>query len=246
MALIGVLAGVVGFLLRHQEVATVFDPVSGLAERGATITITLALFSLAVVALLFGLSFIDSKRTLSSFQEAFGGGIFGTLLLACLGLCVFALAGLEFMLLSERDGLDPFALARLGAALLAGPALMLTAILGWRGGNVAIPAALPVFWLCIWLIANHMDQASNPVLLSYVYQLFAIASLLLALYYVAGYAFRQEKPRRLLFFSSTALFFTGVTMGDPTSFYHRGTLLALAATVLIYQLTLTKNLARSA
>jgi len=244
MALISLFAGTIGWLLRRQEVATIFDPYTGLAERGAPITAVLIVASLIIVALLFGLSFtVPKERTFSSFSSAFGGKVLGTVILAILGLIVLALAGLQLVSLTQTaDGLDPFSTVRLLAALLAGLCLVLVAILGPRGTNVAIPATIPVFWLCIWLIVGHIDQAADPVLLGYVYSLFALAALLLALYYIAGYAFRQHHPRRLMFCSSTAIYFTGVTMGDNLPFYMRGTLLALAATVLIYQLTLSKNL----
>ena len=243
ITLVALFAGVVGFLLRQREVATVFDPVSGLAERGAPITFALAGFSLAVVLFLFGLSFTASDRHAPSFAEAFGGGPFSAILLAIFGLIVLILAGFELFRLSVIDSLDPFSIAKLGTACIAGLSLFLMAILGGRGVNVAIPASLPVFWLCVWLIVDHIQNASNPVLLSYVYTLFAKASLLLALYYIAGYAFCQQRPRRFLFWGALAIYFTGITLAGSQSLYLKGTFLALALTVLIYQIKFTKNLA---
>ena len=242
MALIALIAGGFGFLLRRQEVATIFDPHSGLALRGAPISIALIAFSLVVVALLLGLSFTVSKQQLPTFADAFDGGIPLAILRAILGLVVLALAGQELLPIAQSDELDPFSAIQLGAALLAGLCLTLMAILTPGGTNVAIPSTIPVFWLCTWLIISHIDRAADPVLLGYAYNLFALAALLLALYYIAGYAFRQSHPRRLMFCSSAAVYFTGVTVGDDLSFYTRGTLLALAATVLIYQLILTRNL----
>lgn len=246
MALISLFAGAIGWLIRRQEVAAVFDPNTGLAEPGAPITTVLIVVSLVTVALLFGLSFTVSKeRSLTTFRDAFGGSVFGTASFTVLGLAVAALAALEMVwLFQTADGPGGLATVRLLAALLAGLCLLLTALLGTRGSNVAIPAAAPVFWLCAWLVVKHIDRAADPVILSYAYHLFALAALLLALYYVAGYAFGKHQPRRLMFCSSVAVYFTGVTMGDDLSFPIRGTLLALAATVLIYQLVLTGNLAR--
>jgi len=242
MAIISIFAGAIGWLIRRTEIATVFDPISGLAERGAMITILLIVLSVAVTALLFGLSFTVPKgRNLSTFTNAFGGSLFITIPLTLLGLVVLVLTGLEALSLLP-DGMDGFAAVRLGGAALSGLCLMLTAVLGHRGINVALPATVPVFWLCAWLIVSHIDRAADPVLLGYVYNLFTKAALLLALYYIAGYAFRQHRPGRLMFASSTAIFFTGVTMGDNLDLYTRGTFLALAATVLIYQIALTKNL----
>jgi len=114
--------------------------------------------------------------------------------------------------------------------------------MGPRGKNVAIASAIPVFWMCVWLIVSHMEHAASPVLLGHVYGFFARAALLLALYYIAGYAFNQARSGRLLFASSISIYFIAVHMGDPMRIFERITLLALAATVLIYQLTLTANL----
>jgi len=208
MSLIALLAGAVGFLLRRWEVASIFDPRTGLAEQGAGISIALMLFSLATVLLLFGLSLLVSRQPSPASVVTFDGGLFGTLLLSALGLIVFIFAALEAMSLLESGELFaqngaflaqnnapiPLSAVRLGAAGLSGLALILMAILGPRGINVAIPSTVPVFWICIWLIVSHIDRASNPVLLSYVYNLFALAALLLALYYIAGYAFRQNRP----------------------------------------------------
>ena len=245
MALISILAAGLGFMLRRQEVATVFDPVSGLAEQGASISILLIAFSIAVIALLFGLSFALPKKELPAFRDAFGGSLFSTISRAIWALAVLAFAGLELMELSQTGALDAFATVRLLAGLLAGLCLFLTAILGHRGVNVAIPAAMPVFWICTWLIVSHIERAADPVLLGYVYHLFALAALLLSLYYIAGYAFQQNRSGRLIFCSCAAIYFIGVTMADEMLFSTRLTFLALAATVLIYQLTLVVNLSRS-
>jgi len=259
MALFAILAGGIGFVLRRQEVASVFDPHSGLAERGAPISVALMVFSLGVVLFFFGLSFATSRGRTPALTDTFGSGLLGTLLLMALGLIVLGLAVMEAVpliqngpspprnigLSTRSDNLFPLSLVRLGAASFSGLALIFMAILGPRGVNVAIPSTVPVFWICIWLIVGHIDRASNPVLLSYVYNLFALAALLLALYYIAGFAFRQNRPGRLLFSCSTALYFTGVTMGDDLALYTRGTFLALAATVLIYQIALTSTLDRA-
>ena len=244
MALISVLAGVGGWFLRRLEVATAFDPISGLPQAGAGVSVLLIFVSLGVVALLFGLSFVLPKKEMPSFADAFGGSVFFTIPLTLFGLIILGLSGLEFFALGMTENLDGFVAARLIAGVFAGLCLILTAIRGYRGSNVAISSAVPVFWLCIWLIVGHIDRAADPVLLRYVYQLFALAALLLALYYIASFAFRQSRPGRMMFCSSVAIYFTGVTMADEMLLGTRFTLLALAATVLIYQLALLHNFRR--
>jgi len=244
MALLSILAGVAGFFLRRQEVATVFDPISGLATRGATISILLIAFSVLVVALLFVMSFLLPKREFQGFTEAFGGSVALTALRTFLGGLIFGLSLVELVDLFSTGALDGFSIARLGAGALAGLMFCLMAALSHRNTNVAIPASVPVFWLCIWLIVSHIERAANPVLLAYVYNLFALAALLLALYYIAGFAFRQNRPGRMMFCASVAIFFIGVTMADEMALTTRMTFLALAVTVLFYQLSLSFKLSQ--
>jgi len=101
---------------------------------------------------------------------------------------------------------------------------------------------VPVFWLCIRLAASHIEHAANPVILHYVYDLFALAFLMLSMYYVAAFTFRQAKVRRLMFSTSMAAYFTIVTLADGGALYQAGVLTSLALYGLICQLILTKNL----
>jgi len=66
--------------------------------------------------------------------------------------------------------------------------------------------------------------------------------LLLSLYYIAGFAFRQAKVGRLTFAVSTAVYFTGVTFADGGITYQNIALAALTVTALSYLLILTHKL----
>lgn len=239
MALLAVIFGTGGALLRAQEIETVFDPISGLAVRGAPISFALMGLSVLTMGALFALSFGVRQMRAGSFSDAFGRNVFVRVLLILAGLAASGFSALELLGLSELGALQA---ARVLVAIAAGiVGLVLMAVLGAQGNRAAIPAVVPVFWLCLWLVAAHVgEQAANPVLLSYVYQLFALAALLLSFYYIAGYAFLQERPGRLMFSSSAAVYFTLVTLPDSSwSMPEQVVLLALAATVLVYQLALS-------
>jgi len=245
MAVLALLAGGLGFFLRWQEVNTVFDPYTGLALRWAPVSIALMALSVVTVSILLILCFRLPKQQISSFQAAFGNTGPSGLFLALLGLGIIFLATLEALYLAESGSISVMTYLQAGSALLSGFCLAYMAMKGMKGGDIApVASALPVAWICLWLISFHIYHASNPVLLAYTYNFFALAFLLLSLYYVASFAFSQDKSKKLLFCSSSALYFIGVTMGDAHSAYHRGLLLALAATLLIYHISLTINLAR--
>ena len=244
LAPLAILLGIAGYFLRAHQVATVFDSHSGLAVPNAGISIVLMVFSAVVVLLFFGLSFLAPNREGADFATAFGSGTFMQVILALLAGGMMLLGGGRFVLLMLADDLQISSLVWAGTACLAGLFLLLLALRGPSGRNVAIPASIPVFFISLWLILLHIDQAANPVLLAYVYRLFALAFLLLSLYYIAGFAFRQAKVGRLSFAVAGAVYFTGVTLADGGAVYQSVTLLAFAATALLYLLILTHNLSR--
>ena len=244
MTALALLAAVAGFFLRQREVATVFDPNTGLAARGESVTILLMALSACVLLILFGLCFRVPSRELTLFSKAFPANWFTSALLALLGFFVILSTVLETLAYPEGGAFPIVSHLQTGAALLSGICLSYMAVRGPRRGNVAVAAAVPVFWLCLWLVASHVAEASNPVLLRYVYSFFALAFLLLALYYLAGFAFHQGKPKKFLFSSAAAIYFTGVTMGDAHNLYQNALFLALAFTLLVYQLILTHSLSQ--
>ena len=244
LAPLAILAGIAGYFLRAHQVATVFDPHSGLATPNAAISLVLMALSAVAVLLFFGLSTRVPNREGADFATAFGCSTPVRAILALLAVAMMLLGGVRAALLVLADDLQVFSLVWAGAACLTGLFLALLALRGPKGRNVAIPASIPVFFISMWLIILHIDQAANPVLLAYVYRLFALAFLLLSMYYIASFAFCQAKTGRLTFAVTSTVYFTGVTLADGGLLYQNITLLVLAATGLVYLLILTHNLSR--
>lgn len=244
LAPLAILFGIAGFFLRRIQVSTVFDPISGLAVPNAGISLVLFALSVIVVLLFFGLSFLAPKQERADFATAFDGGMFPRVILSLLAVTMMLVGGGRILLLILLGDLQIFAFVWAAAACLTGLFLLLLALFGSSGRNVAIPSAIPVFFISLWLVLLHIDHAANPVLLVYIYRLFALAFLLLGLYYIAGFAFGQAKVGRLTFAVTTALYFTGVSLADGTPMYQNVSLVVLAATALTYLLILTHNLSR--
>ena len=241
---LAVLTGAVGFFLRQAEISTVFDPQSGLATPGAPISLALMALSVLVVLLFFGLSFLAPNHRGAGFGTAFACGPFARTVLALCAIGMMFIGGGRLIALVIVGWISVFPLIWAIAAFFAGLCLLLMALLGPRGRNVAVISTVPAFFLCVWLIVLHIDHASDPVLLNYVYRLFALAFLLLSLYYIAGFAFRQAKVRRLTCSVPSAAYFTGLTLADGQPLYRNITLILLAVTALLYLLILTRNLSR--
>ena len=245
MPAIALIAGVAGFFLRRQEIP-IFDPYTGLPEQWAPVSIALMALSGGVVILLLLLCFQVQapKRPILTFEAAFGGNRFASTFLTILGVLVILATVLDALTFPDPGRFPLLFYLQTGLAFLAGFCLCYMALRGPRGSNVAPASAVPVFWLCLLLVVFHIGEASNPVLLQYAYGFFALSAILLSLYYLASFAFHQGKIRKFLFSSSAAVYFIGVTMGDPRSLYQAILLLALAATLLVYHLALLHAFSR--
>jgi len=238
MALLALISGVAGWLLRRQEVATIFDPYTGLAEAWAPVSLALMILSGITVLLLFIVSRTLPNQNVTTFRAAFDGSPLLAILIILLSLGLTALA------VGAMGGALRDWVWAVGAAL-SGLCLLYMSLRGGSGRNVAITSVVPVLWLCMWLVFAYIDHATNPTLLYYVYYFFALAALILGFYYMTGFAFGLGNPKGLLFSGSAAVYFTAVTMADGHALLQRGILLALALILLLYQLLLTWNLSRA-
>ena len=240
MAATSLLGAVLGFFVRQVELNFVFHPTTGLAEPWAPQSLLTIFVSAGVVLLLLFLSLLTPKNKGLSYPQAFGNqsGASAILCLLGLGIAVFAAAG-HFL---EPQGQSPLGTPAFFeniwtiAAIVSGLCLAAMPWLSKMGRNVSLLAVAPVFWLCFWLIWAHVDYASNPVLLAYVYHLLALAFLLLSLYYIAGAAWSLLHPRRLLFCAHAAVYFTGISLADTLPFWQMLVFVCLGATALAYAL----------
>lgn len=239
------LFALLAYSLRVHEINSIFHPETGLADLWQMPSFLLMGLSAFVAALFFLLSRTVPKQMHPKFKRAFGELSAITGLLSLLG--VFVLLASAFATFGHVTGLVDlgFFIAWAIGGVLSGFCLMLYPILGARGKNVSILAAIPVFWLCMWLVLAHIRYAADPVLLRYVYYLFAIAFLLLALYFIASAAFTKGKAPQLLFSAGMAVYFSGIAFADARSLQEHIIIGALALFVLSYSLLLLRHMKRS-
>ena len=70
----------------------------------------------------------------------------------------------------------------------------------------------------------------SPIILDYVYQLFAVIAAVLGSYFMAGFGFERAKTFRSAFFSLCAMYFILVTLADT----HEPGFLALYLAFFLY------------
>ena len=101
--------------------------------------------------------------------------------------------------------------------------------------------ALPILMYCVWLIASYRSNANNPNVWMFAIEILAICCAILALFYVAGYAFGRPDPHKACYLSLLGAFMCITTLADSR---HMGLELIILATVgmlLMYSWLIIKN-----
>lgn len=106
---------------------------------------------------------------------------------------------------------------------------------------MSIFMALPILMYCVWLIASYRSNANNPNVWMFAIEILAICCAILALFYVAGYAFGRPDPHKACYLSLLGAFMCITTLADSR---HMGLELIILATVgmlLMYSWLIIKN-----
>lgn len=235
LPLLAVAGGVGGFFLRRWELSTAFEA-SGLAIPGAPATVVLIVWSV-VFALALALLCRGAKNELKDYGGSFSArGNWAYLVVTALAAACLLVAGF-FGLTDELGGLEAPHLLRmlLWVMCILSFFCVLTVILNnFRGGGRKYSLALlvPAYTCCLWLVAAYQQRSADPVVLDYVYGLFAIICTLLGLYFTAGFSFERAKVWRCAFFCLLSVCFSIVTLADG---HDRSTRLLFLFSIL-YQL----------
>ena len=240
---IAVAGGGAGFALRRWELATAFEPDTGLPIAGSPATTALIALSVLVAAVLLALSLLGKYPRFEGYGQAFRAR----------GNTLYAMAGvLSAFLLIGAGGLMAYDFVQgtnqlytrliVAAMAVASGACVLVTVQGnFKGtgqGKYSVPLLIPAFAFCVWLIAAYQVRAGDPVQLDYVYELFAIIASLLGLYCTASFSFERGRPFLTCLFSLLGAYFSLVTLADA----HDLATILLYAFSIVYLLTGTVTL----
>ena len=226
-----IVGGAIGFFLRRLELATAFEPDTGLPIEGMPVTWALIALSAAVAVVLLLLCLGVGKGFEGGYDQAFQardaapymmGMTAGAFLTAAAGvLLLLKLPRLYAEASLETSGFPMFSLVPmvlLSVLCLASAWSML--MLGknnYRGeekGRYSAWLLIPAYTCCMWLIVSYQEHSGDPIILDYVYQLFSVIAAVLGCYFLSGFGFGRGRPAAAAFFSAEAMYFALVTLAD--------------------------------
>ncbi len=248
MPLVALLAGVFGYLFRRIEVNTVIDSVTGLAARGAVVTNLLIVVTIAIILIMavYAVMMFTRYRTERGYAKVFmptgfvyiaGAYVVGIGWFIAAVLYVFnrsAVGGLTvidwiFMLLAASSAVSVIVMSR-GAYQRR------------SGTDMTLMSIIPPLFFCFWLIIYYKDNAANPVLLDYGYQILAIAAAALSYYYASGFTFRKVMTGKPIFAFLISIYLCIVVLADHTALSLKIMYAVTALNMLMSSILLIRNL----
>ena len=217
---LALLAGTIGIILRLTELSTVFDAITGLAQRDAIITLALIAFSALVIFLIIVYAIITAIRYVASsdFDNAFGTDSFVyPILYVAVGI-VWLIATVVYYLIRNAWGdMETVDIVFTVFSAISAVSLMIFAIEVYKNPRRKLISALsliPTLFMCFWLILVYRENASNPVLLSYAYACLAMVFAALGFYFTSGFAFGKTAVAKPIVCYFAAIYFCIVTLAD--------------------------------
>lgn len=204
-----------GAALRAWELATAFEPNTGLPIPGAPASLVLTLlsllFALVSAAILWR---ICRKAPARNFNTAFvcesTGYVTAVVSAAALPLCAAGLIVLDC--LKGARGMAHFLPAAL--FLFSAGSIVSVGRNNYRNleqGQFTLSLLLAPFAFCAHLMLTYQIHAGNPVLQDYAYLLLALICTVLGLYFMASFSFEKGRPFLFLWTAGLAVYFSCIT-----------------------------------
>ena len=232
--------GFAGGVLRRRELNTVFDPVTGLAERGAAVTVMLCTLVIAALVLYLVVSYLIGRKYTAhkSYDLAlFAGKTPALAALTCAGFLWLAASVKIFLDARVGGGVTNVDIVFCGFSALSAISVIALALLTFKsskGPGTLFFSVVPSLFLCLWLILFYKQNATNSVRLDYCYQCLAIASAVLSFYFSAGCFFGKAAAGKTIYSYMITIFFGTLTLFDSFSIEMKSIFAAILIITIVY------------
>jgi len=245
---VAVLAGVTGFYLRLSENQNVFDAVTGLPERNAATTLSLIMLSVLflLVIVIFAIRVAVKHKALPGFESAFGTDpVVYPIVFVIVGVVWIIGTFMYLSYLNTNDAVTANDIYFIIFSAIAAGSTTFFAIEMYqdsrRNASYAL-SIIPTVFMCFWLIFLYRNNASNPVLLSYIYQCLAIVMSGLSFYFTSGFLYGRPAPGKAIVSYYAAIYFCIITLADDIPAGIKLIFCALITANLVHSSMLIKNL----
>ncbi|MCL2820168.1 MAG: hypothetical protein FWD38_04970 [Oscillospiraceae bacterium] len=245
-----ILAGVVGFNLRMSEHHNVFDAVTGLPYRNAATTVWLTVLSFVFVLaiIIFAIKVASKHKALPGFESAYGTDPFIYPVIIVVIAIVWVIGSfMYFSHLNTHNSVTMNDIYFIAFSVISAAATAFFAIEMYQDSrrNAAYALSIiPTIFMCFWLIFLYRHNASNPVLLSYIYQCLAIVTSALGFYYTSGFLYGKPAPGKAIVTYYTAIYFSFISLADILPMGIKLIFCSLIGINLVHSSMLIRNLQR--
>lgn len=240
-----VVAGIFGGFFRWLQLQNAFEPLSGLAVRGAATTVVLTVFTVIAAGFFAAAAYIWLARYEQPGlpAEAFRAATPVPRIIFWAAGILLAADGVFLMLFASLMSRYP-SLQRLCAvfAILAGLSLPLLAS-GKPGEKEKRAAAvMPVLFCCMLLILWYKNNAEDPTIWHYLPEILAICGAVLASYELAAYFYGKARPKLTVFCCQLAAYLGICALSDSQGLAARAIFAVSALLFLTAEYLLIANM----
>jgi len=242
------LAGVFGYNLRLSERRNVFDSVTGLPYRDAATTFWLTALSIAFILfiIIFAIRVAVKYKASKGFEGAFGTDpVFYPIVFVIIGV-TWILGTLMYLfnllMLNAISLNDVYFVVFSTTAAISLIFFSIEMYQDSRRNAAYILSVIPTIFMCFWLIFLYRHNASNPILMGYIYQCLAIVTSTLGFYFTSGFLYGRQAPGKAVVAYYASVYFCMVTLADDIQMGIRLIYCALIAINLVHATMLIRNL----
>ena len=238
--------GAFGAFLRWLQMQVARDSETGMINPSVLNYLLPALIIAAAVILWLRVKKLTDAETVfpTGMSEALRGLSLVYIVSAWVIAAVAVIGGIMTILNASLDSLRSMYVIIAVLAMLGGlsfPLICSASRSHYSPGLVSVLMSFPILMFCVWLIASYRANASNPNVWVYAIEILAICCALLALFYVAGYAFGRPEPRKACYLSLFGAFMCITTLSDSRYMGLELIFLATAGMLLMYGWLIVKN-----
>lgn len=210
------LGGVAGFALRRWELATAYDPELRLMQQCPATWMLWALG--AVLLVLFSLSCLSMGREKRSPAQWFYMPRTGYMTMAvCAGFLLMITGLVGFWQQRTLYHKEPVAMLCYVLCLVGGVCVLMMGQAVYRGRwsrNTPVLVMGPSFCTLVWLVATYQENARQPEVGLFVWQILSACAVVLALYGMVTLAIGKGGAGRTCVFTLMGISLSAITLAD--------------------------------